>query len=350
MNELQKEFYNELKKSPDAPVAEVVVKTLTAVLERSTATTMMGLLDEMQHAADDLMKVNEDSTSLSSACALFGRYVTRTSYDMPDMSKCKAKIIARGKAFAESASLKKTRIAELGSEFVRDGSVVLTHSYSRVVAAILLAANRESKHFSVIVTESRPDSSGYRLAEALRNVGVPVRIILDAAVGKVMEEVDMVLLGAEGVVESGGIINKIGTYPIAIVANAFNIPFYVAAESFKFARHYPLDQKDYPCANFFLEEAAIVDHSSPDDDYICLRTRLIPAELGANDGQDSGSHLLPLGDGEDAPNEDPAKDLVLPTEVYSVDYTPPKFISLLITDVGILTPSAVSDELIKQYY
>ncbi len=48
-----------------------------------------------------------------------------------------------------------------------------------------------------------------------------------------MCRVDMVLVGAEGVVENGGVINKLGTYNIAIAAKAHNIPFYVASESYK---------------------------------------------------------------------------------------------------------------------
>lgn len=58
----------------------------------------------------------------------------------------------------------------------------------------------------------------------------------------------MVLVGAEGVVESGGIINKIGTYTMALSARAMNKPFYVVAESFKFVRQYPLNQRDVPAA------------------------------------------------------------------------------------------------------
>jgi hypothetical protein len=56
----------------------------------------------------------------------------------------------------------------------------------------------------------------------------------------------MVLVGAEGVVENGGIINKLGTYTIALAAAASRTPMYVAAESYKFARLYPLNQRDYP--------------------------------------------------------------------------------------------------------
>lgn len=56
----------------------------------------------------------------------------------------------------------------------------------------------------------------------------------------------MVLMGAEGVVENGGIINKLGSFQIATVAKAMGKPVYVAAESYKFARLYPLNQRDLP--------------------------------------------------------------------------------------------------------
>lgn len=59
-----------------------------------------------------------------------------------------------------------------------------------------------------------------------------------------MENIDFVLTGADAVVENGGIINKIGSYTVAIAAKAHGRPFYVLAESFKFARLFPLNQKD----------------------------------------------------------------------------------------------------------
>ena len=115
-----------------------------------------------------------------------------------------------------------------------------------------------------------------------------------------LEKVDLVIVGAEGVVESGGIINKIGTYPIAITAKSMNKPVYVVAESFKYVRVFPLNQKDVP--NCFKYTAST------------------------------------LKDKKDLSKEHPL-----------VDYTPPEYIDLMFTDLGVLTPSAVSDELIKLY-
>jgi len=82
-------------------------------------------------------------------------------------------------------------------------------------------------------TEGRPDNTGSKVAEELIAAGIPVTLILDSGVGFIMEKVDMFLVGAEGVVESGGIINYLGTFQAALVARSMNKPVYVAAESYK---------------------------------------------------------------------------------------------------------------------
>uniref|UniRef100_A0A8B9U702 Eukaryotic translation initiation factor 2B subunit alpha n=1 Tax=Anas zonorhyncha TaxID=75864 RepID=A0A8B9U702_9AVES len=163
-----------------------------------------------------------------------------------DYSKCKEIMIERGEIFLRKVSLSRNKIAKLCHPFIRDGARILTHAYSRVVLRVLEAAVESKKRFSVYVTESQPDQAGQKMAKALRKLDIPVTVILDAAVGYIMEKVDLVLVGAEGVVESGGIINKIGTNQIAVCAKAQNKPFYVVAESFKFVRLFPLNQRDVP--------------------------------------------------------------------------------------------------------
>ncbi|KAJ1884709.1 translation initiation factor eIF-2B subunit alpha, partial [Kickxella alabastrina] len=165
----------------------------------------------------------------------------------------------------------------------------------------------QNKRFRVFITESRPDQSGFQAAEELHQLGVPCEIVLDAAVGYIMEKVDMVLVGAEGVVESGGLINKIGTYQLAIIARAAKKPFYALAESFKFVRLYPLSQYDLPTYR---------------SDLLSFKDK---AEAKV-DWQSELSRSNPM-----------------------LDYTPPDFITLMFTDLGVMTPSGVSDELIKFY-
>lgn len=65
-----------------------------------------------------------------------------------------------------------------------------------------------------------------------------MKLLIDSAVAYSMDEVDMVFVGADGVVESGGIINMMGTYQIALVAKSMNKPVYVAAESYKVRLEY----------------------------------------------------------------------------------------------------------------
>jgi translation initiation factor eIF-2B subunit alpha len=114
------------------------------------------------------------------------------------------------------------------------------------VAEIFKEAYKKNGSFHVYICESAPDRSGTKMAEDLRKIGLQATVILDAAVGMIMEKIDFVLLGAEGVVESGGIINKIGTTSIGLCAQMLNKPVYVAVESFKFVRFYPLNNLDIP--------------------------------------------------------------------------------------------------------
>ena len=84
-----------------------------------------------------------------------------------------------------------------------------------------------------LTAEGRPDRTGLRMSNELAALGIPVKVLIDSAVAYSMYEVDMVFVGADGVVESGGIINMMGTYQIALVAQSMNKPVYVAAESYK---------------------------------------------------------------------------------------------------------------------
>ena len=69
-----------------------------------------------------------------------------------------------------------------------------------------------------------------RTYEALSAAGIPCALVLDSAVAYVMDKIDLVLVGSEAVVESGGLINAVGSYQMAIVAKAANKPVYALAE------------------------------------------------------------------------------------------------------------------------
>lgn len=297
-----REFHDLMNRSGDVAVAVAAIAALTSVIRASESSTIMGLERELREAAAALQRCNPTAISLAAGCDLFLRYTTRSSAleASGDFATVKRRLIARGQRFAETSKRARATIAELGERFVRPGSTVLVHGHSRVVLSLLRRAAADGIRFSAVVTEGRPDETGLSMARALREVAADVTVILDAAVAHGMERVDLVLVGAEAVAENGGVINKLGTYGVALAAKAHGVPVYVAAESYKFARLYPLRQADLPA------ERKQVDFGP----------------------------LLP----PDVLVDNPSRD-----------YTPPKYISLLFTDLGVLTPAAVSDELIQLY-
>lgn len=173
---------------------------------------------------------------------------------------------------------------------------ILVHSFSRVVLFTLIEAHRLNKRIFVYVTQASPVNSGELMHQRLKEEGIRCRLITDSAIGFFMDKVDVVLVGAEAVAKNGGIINQIGAYPLAVCAKAVNKPFYVLVESYKFSKLYPLKQEDIPKHLQFRDNAVV-------DEETCS----------------------------------------------VVDYTPPQFVTLLITDLGPLATAAVSDVLMQLY-
>ncbi|GLT59994.1 hypothetical protein SLA2020_327850 [Shorea laevis] len=293
--------FNSWRKQPDLAEAVAAIRALAAVIRASQATTMMELEIELKKASDSLKSWDTTSISLTAGCDLFIRYVTRTSaLEYENFNSAKSRLIERAEKFGEISCKARRIIAMLSQDFIFDGCTILVHGFSRVVLEVLKTAAQNKKLFRVFCTEGRPDGAGLRLSNELAKLDVPVKLLIDSAVAYSLDEVDMVFVGADGVVESGGIINMMGTYQVALVAHTMNKPVYVAAESYKFARLYPLDQKD-----------------------------MAPA-------------LRPIDFGVAIPSK-------VEVETSKLDYTPPQYLTLLFTDLGVLTPSVVSDELIQLY-
>ena len=127
---------------------------------------------------------------------------------------------------------------------LRDGMRILVHSYSRAVIGVLKFASENGIRISVIVTESQPILNGKLVQEFCESFQIPCITVLDSSIGLCMNQIDCVFVGAEAVLENGGIVNRVGTFTIAICAKAYNKPFYVFAESLKFMKRFPLQQSD----------------------------------------------------------------------------------------------------------
>ncbi|ORZ11714.1 alpha subunit of the translation initiation factor eif2b [Lobosporangium transversale] len=307
-----------LLNSPELSMPVAAIQSLVELIKHSKATTMSEFMLSIKDASQQLKSSVRNSISLSA----------ENSQDVADFEIWKKTLIIRGQSFVEKADACRYKIADLGVPFIKDGSVVLIHAHSRVVSLLLQKAAENHKRFKVFVTESSQTQGGIRSAKVLRAAGIPTTIILDAAVGYVIDKVDMVLVG---------LINQIGSYQMAIVAKAANKPFYAVAESYKFVRLFPLNQYDLPTYN---ADTLSFQELNVDQSSLTKEDGTIPAVSTSSTGSAPSQTALHMKTSEDRASQG-SNPLV--------DYTPPSYITLLFTDLGVLTPSGVSDELIKLY-
>ncbi|MDZ7339298.1 MAG: translation initiation factor eIF-2B [candidate division KSB1 bacterium] len=139
--------------------------------------------------------------------------------------------IARGHitAWLQASQVALREIAATVGALIRDGDTVFTHSYSSSVFAGLKQAKAADRRFRTIVTESRPLLEGRTMARELASLGLPVTLVVDAAAPTLVAESDLVLFGAVMVTEDY-IVNKVGTYALALAARHEQIPVYAVSE------------------------------------------------------------------------------------------------------------------------
>ncbi len=142
------------------------------------------------------------------------------------------------KAIFEQDLAANRAMGKLGAELMPQGARVMTHCNTGALAtaghgtALGVIRSAKEKGVSVIACETRPYLQGARLTawECVQE-GIPCTLITDSMAGHLMSrgEVDVVMVGADRIAANGDVANKIGTYPLAVLARRHGIPFYVAA-------------------------------------------------------------------------------------------------------------------------
>ena len=127
--------------------------------------------------------------------------------------------------FAKRLDRSSETIARKATALIKSGSTILTHSFSSTVLRAMLLARTMGKRFNVICTESRPMCEGAALARKLGRSGIPAKLVIDAAVFSFLPEASCVMVGADAI-SLRGVVNKAGTYGIAVAAKARGIPFF----------------------------------------------------------------------------------------------------------------------------
>jgi methylthioribose-1-phosphate isomerase len=145
---------------------------------------------------------------------------------------------AEAKAIFEEDLAANRAMGKLGAELIPERARVMTHCNTGALAtagygtALGVIRSSKNKHISVIANETRPYLQGARLtAWELVQEGIPCTLITDNMAGHLMScgEVDVIVVGADRIAANGDVANKIGTYPLAVLAKRHGIPFYVVA-------------------------------------------------------------------------------------------------------------------------
>jgi len=292
-------FLKLVEEDSNLSLGVAAIRTLMNVIEHSKAETMSGVRENLTHAINVMKTCDRPIAAINSAGELFMRYVTMGDVINPNIEECKKNMLNRGRIYLNKAETARDKVCVHAKDFITAKAKILTHSRSRVVLQALIEASKGQNQFEVFVTNSAPDNCGELMVKELTTAGIKATLILDSAVGYIMEQITCVFVGAEGVVASGGIVNKIGTYTLALCAKKYGKPFYVLAESFKFSRLFPLNNRDLP------------------DEYKYTHSTLKGGNL-------EFKHPV-------------------------VDYTSPKYITLFFTDLGVMTPAHIGSFLIKLY-
>ena len=213
-------------------------------------------------------------------------------------------VVENAKKMADDDIQTNMLIGKNGSELLNDNDTIMTHCNAGALATVgygtalgVIRATKDSgKNIRVIATETRPIQQGSRLtAFELKHDGINVSLIPDTAVGYTIANslVNKIVVGADRILRTGHVYNKIGTYQVAIIAKQHDIPFYVAA----------------PLSTFDMQ-------SDPEDVVIEQR---------------KASEVTGIGDKKTAPD---GINVINP----AFDMTPPELISGIITEKGIAKP------------
>ena len=115
-------------------------------------------------------------------------------------------------------------IASSGAGLIRDGMAVFTHCHSSTAVGVLLEAHRRGIRFKVFNTETRPRFQGRVTASELAAAGIEVIHMVDSAAKVALDGADLFLFGADAILPSGYLVNKVGTGIFCVVASRYDVP------------------------------------------------------------------------------------------------------------------------------
>jgi len=267
---------------------------------QSDATEKNSLISYLENAKKILVETRPTAVNLAWGL----NKIMEVAKQATTVQEIRNNVVETAKKMAEEDIQINMLMGKIGSELFDDNDTIMTHCNAGALATVgygtalgVIRATKDSgKNVKVIATETRPVQQGSRLtAFELKHDGINVSLIPDTAVGYTMANglVNKVIVGADRILRTGHVYNKIGTYQVAIMAKQHDIPFYVAA----------------PLSTFDMK-------SNPEDVIIEQR---------------KASEVTGIGDKKTAPD---GINVINP----AFDMTPPGLISGIITEKGIAKP------------
>ena len=153
-------------------------------------------------------------------------------------------------------------IAKRGSRLIKNNYAIMTHCHSGEALAVIKQAWKEGKKITVYATETRPKKQGIKTAKELARLGIHVILIVDSAVEFFIKDIDVVIVGSDAI-RREGIVNKIGTYPLAVVAKEHKKPFYVVGNTLKLDKRKKLIIEERPPHEIYVEHMKILEVRNP---------------------------------------------------------------------------------------
>ena len=203
---------------------------------QSKATTKEDIIKDLEQAKKILFETRPTAVNLAWGL----NKMMNVAKNCQNTDEIKESIVEAATTLAEDDVKINKAMGKNGAELFDNNDTIMTHCNAGALATVaygtalgVVRAIKESgKNIKVIATETRPVMQGSRLTTfELKHEGIDVSLIPDTAVGYTMANglINKIVVGADRILSTGHVFNKIGTYQIAIIAKQHNIPFYVAA-------------------------------------------------------------------------------------------------------------------------
>ncbi|WP_132057896.1 ribose 1,5-bisphosphate isomerase [Halorussus amylolyticus] len=211
-----------------ATIADAAAEALAVEAEESEAETPAEFRATMRAAGRRLVETRPTAVSLPNAL----RYVLR-GMGGESVEGLRSSILDSAAEFRRELDQAQDNLGRIGANRLRDGDTVMTHCHSTDALSCVEHALDQGKEIHAIVKETRPRKQGHITARWLREMDVPVTLIVDNAARRYLDQTDHVLVGADSIAADGSVINKIGTSGLAVNARERGVPIMVAAQTLK---------------------------------------------------------------------------------------------------------------------